>query len=216
MDQEQSKDDIAYMSLLTRDVPGVGTKPLVATGTDNRQKIDPSSPASTLSDSQHRAIKTLEAALKDALFVSEGEESFETVHIVPKKHIATSSSNNLPLPTEAEFLQLAGEMHLISDDPEDQDDDAEDLSCERTFDLKSVLASTNPGADKIEHALRDIFHYHTTGSQHTSTQTGEKGSKEGPLALYRVTAASSTRVHVWVLGWVDQELIGFHTVSIES
>ncbi|GJJ73799.1 hypothetical protein EMPS_06157 [Entomortierella parvispora] len=210
MDQEQNKDDIAYMSLLTRDIPGVGAKPLVAAKTNSQKKIDSNSSASTLSDNQRRAIKTLEVALEDAIFVSEGEEPFEIVHI-PKEHAATPSSSSLPLPTEAEFLQLIEEMHLIS-----EDDDVEELSCERTFDLKQVLANTHPGAKKIEHALRDIFHYHAIGSQHIATQTGDKEEEEGLLALYRVTVASSTRVHIWVLGWVDQFLVGFHTEKSRS
>ncbi|KAG0056937.1 hypothetical protein BGZ83_002877 [Gryganskiella cystojenkinii] len=218
--ERQNPDDIAYMNLLTREIPGVGGKPLTPAHRNGsaKEKISTklASSSSTMTENQRSAIKTLETALEDALFVSEGEEPFETVHLIPKKHSSAATATpvaHTPLPTEKEFLTMVKEMRLITDDSEDEADDTEDLTCARTCDLNSVLSSSNPGADKIARALRDIFHYHA--SKHTSKDQSAKESDK-VLALYRVSVASSTKVHIWVLGWVDQHLIGFHTISIES
>jgi len=203
----QDSVDAAYMSLLTRNIQGVGNNSIQQT---------PSAATATtaqiankdLTDKQIYAIRTLDEALKDALFVSEGEEPFQTVHIVPKQSIAQDTSNAVetedpashkPLPTNAEFVQLLVEEQLIPDDEDDQDE----ILCERSTDLSSIL--DNSGCSHITNALQDLFGKNLTSNENKN------------VALYRVTLPSSaTRVHLWVLGWVDQHLLGLHTISIES
>ncbi|KAF8952577.1 hypothetical protein CPC16_012029 [Podila verticillata] len=193
--------DVAYMSLLNRVIPGVGSTPLITKPSTNLRHITSTSATpSSLTTSQQQAIKTLEDALENALFVSEGEEPYATVHIVPTK---TFTSTAPALPSAPELLQI---LKGIDDDLDQGDDDDEvkdGTTCERTTDLKAILAPTNPGHQAIANALHSIFGYDATSSTH-------------PVALYRVSPPSTTRVHLWVLGWVDHHLLGFHTISIES
>ncbi|KAF9360411.1 hypothetical protein BGX34_007777 [Mortierella sp. NVP85] len=200
----QDSVDAAYMSLLIRNIQGVGNNSIQQTPSAATAQIA----NKDLTDKQINAIRTLDEALKDALFVSEGEEPFQTVHIVPKQSIALDASNAVetkdtashkPLPTDAEFVQLLAEEQLIPDDEDGQDE----ILCERSTDLSSIL--DNPGCGHITKALQDLF-----GKDLTSDENKN-------VALYRVTLPSSaTRVHLWVLGWVDQHLLGLHTISIES
>lgn len=202
---EPSQDlDAAYMSLLNRVIPGVGNTPLATKpSTKPRQHITSASTTpSPLTTSQQQALRTLEDALENALFVSEGEEPYATVHIVPTKTFASTAP---ALPSAPELLQILKDTG-IGEDLDQGDDDGEDqdnTTCERTTDLKAILAPTNPGHQNIAKALHSIFGYDTASSTH-------------PVALYRVSPPSSTRVHLWVLGWVDHHLLGFHTISIES
>lgn len=205
--------DASYMALLTRHIPGVGTN------SNSSQQHPPSAASATahfmspLTDKQKDAIRILDGAHKDALFVSEGEEPFQTVHIAPKRSIAQdtptaaatdNAASQQPLPSETEFIRLLQEAQLI---PYDDGDDHETFKviCERTKDLSSILNEFNTGRGNISKALHDLFGYDATFEANNS------------VALYRVTLPSSTtRVHLWVLGWVDHHLLGLHTISIES
>ncbi|KAF8968661.1 hypothetical protein BGZ46_010825 [Entomortierella lignicola] len=210
MDPDQSSADAAYMSLLTRKIPGVGNSPLDSTTPKLPTLLTNSSTkglTSNLSHQQQTAINTLQDATKDALFVSEGEEQFQAVHIIPSHSdtpaAVTSSSatpSSPPLPTSSELLKLLQDAHLI---PTDHNNDT-DVQCEQSSNLNILLNNSYPGANHIAAALRDLFQ-------------NDQGQLNPNLALYRVTLPSSpTRVHLWILGWIDHHLFGFHTISIES
>lgn len=209
------------MALLERNIPGVGMNsnqqpPSNAAATAHLANQDRSVSPST--DKQRAAIRILERALKDALFVSEGEEPFQTVHIVPKHSITEGTSTAAladnttlePLPTNVEFIQILQEAQLIPADDDNNNhrgdtDVTPKIVCERTTDLSSVLNESNTGRDNIGKALHDVFGYDATSTPNSN------------VALYRVTLPSSaTRIHFWVLGWVDRHLVGLHTLSIES
>ncbi|KAF9976000.1 hypothetical protein BGZ75_000353, partial [Mortierella antarctica] len=99
------------------------------------------------------------------------------------------------------------EGHLLS---VEDDEDYASATCERSLDLHTILSSSNPGADKIAKALQDVFLQDPSASAAAT-------STPPAMALYRVTLPSSaTRVHLWILGWVDDHLLGYHTVSIET
>ncbi|KAF9310204.1 hypothetical protein BG003_008832 [Podila horticola] len=209
MEPSQDPADAAYMSLLNRVIPGVGSMPLT---TKPATKPTPTHIASTstlttsspLTATQQQAIKTLEDALENALFVSEGEEPYATVHIAPTKTFTTSTTHPA-LPSAPELLQILKDTRIAEDlDQGDSVEDEDDATCERTMDLKAILAPTNPGHQDIAKALHSIFGYDSTSTSHS-------------VALYRISSpVSPTRVHLWVLGWVDHHLVGFHTISIES
>ncbi|KAG0195840.1 hypothetical protein BGX28_000530 [Mortierella sp. GBA30] len=211
---EQNQNDAAYLSMLTRNIPGVGNTPLSSNASKRSSTSDPLTNrdknnlnSNDLTEKQRQATKTLDSALSDALFVSEGEEPFQIVHIIPTESSLQSnvsaSSSSLPLPTDRELLKILKSARLLP-----EDDDVDDINCERSFDLQPILdSSTSPGADKIAKALKDVF----------QQDPSSISSQLPAMALYRVTLPSSqTRVHLWVLGWVDQHLLGYHTVSIES
>ncbi|KAG0026480.1 hypothetical protein BGZ81_006321 [Podila clonocystis] len=207
MEPSQDPADVAYMSLLNRVIPGVGNTPLTTKSTTKPQPTHITSTSTTpssLTTTQQQAIKTLKGALENALFVSEGEEPYATVHIVPTK-ISTASSTHPALPSAPELLQILKDSG-ISDDLDQGDDveDEDDATCERTTDLSAILAPTNPGHQDIDKALHSIFGYDSNSTSH-------------PVALYRISSPGSpTRVHLWVLGWIDHHLVGLHTISIES
>ncbi|KAF8941221.1 hypothetical protein BGZ58_001025 [Dissophora ornata] len=214
METNQDQNDAAYMSLLTRNIPGVGNTPLssVTSKPDFNllhitNKRAEALSTTSMSDKQRDAIKTLEKARNDAFFVSEGDEPFQTVHIIPTQSETVFISNPAdprPLPSEAEFLKLLKDAQIV-----DEDQDVADATCEKIFDLRAILNKSNPGADKIAKALHEVFDYDPSAS---ATSEGNR-----KVALYRVTLPySSTRVHLWVLGWVDLHLLGLHTISIES
>ncbi|KAF9963148.1 hypothetical protein BGZ70_007604, partial [Mortierella alpina] len=104
-----------------------------------------------------------------------------------------------------EFLTILKNGRLLS---VEDDEDYDSATCERSFDLHTILSSSNPGADKIAKALKDVF---------LQDPAAAASSTSPAMALYRVTLPSSaTRVHLWILGWVDDHLQGYHTVSIET
>ncbi|KAG0075492.1 hypothetical protein BGZ93_004187, partial [Podila epicladia] len=102
MEPSQDSTDAAYMSLLNRVIPGVGNTPLTTKPTTKPKlnhitSMSASTSPSTLTATQQQAIKTLEGAVENALFVSEGEEPYATVHIVPTKtFIASTTRPALP------------------------------------------------------------------------------------------------------------------------
>ncbi|KAF9909017.1 hypothetical protein EC991_009200 [Linnemannia zychae] len=262
MDNNTPTDDDlnnAYMNMLNRNIPGVGNNPITPSTTTTTTTTTPAPTAthltnkntantlltnttatdSSLTQKQRDAIDTLKASLKDALFVSEGEEPFQTVHISTSasdttKATATSTptdtvamtTTTTSLPTEQEFRTLLYSTHLLpsfqsqqhqlqesqdDDNDDDNEDDDQDV-CERSSDLGSILTNANPGSDKIAQALHTIFDYPLSSSAATTT-----AAKDDKVMLYRITdPSSSTRVHIWVLGWIDGDLIGLHTISIES
>ncbi|KAF9575135.1 hypothetical protein EC968_004361 [Mortierella alpina] len=226
MDNTINPNDAAYLSMLTRNIPGVGNTPL-----NNQSASTPTTSAlltnnkpglnTKLTTKQTEATHALETAASGALFVSEGDEPFQLVHIDPHPTSSSSSSSSSlssstskpvgttasspALPTETEFLSILKKGHLLA---VDDDDDFDSASCERSFDLQTILSSSNPGADKICKALQDVF---------LQDPLAAASSASPALALYRVTLPSSeTRVHLWILGWVDHHLLGYHTVSIET
>ncbi|KAF9909666.1 hypothetical protein BX616_011097 [Lobosporangium transversale] len=218
MEPTDNANDAAYMSMLTRNIPGVGNTPLnftpskattTATITFNLNNFIA---VEALTDKQRSAIKILQEAQKDTLFVSEGEEPFQYVHINPKQRAAVTtinadnSSSQPPLPTGHEFLKLLETNQVSSDEQE-----ITNAVCEATPDLSTILNKANPGSHKIAKALEDVFHFN-------ANKNGEIQSLKDPkVALYRVILPSSpTRVHLWTLGWVDNHLLGFYTISIES
>ncbi|KAF9345239.1 hypothetical protein BGX26_003362 [Mortierella sp. AD094] len=211
MEPTQSSTDAAYMSMLTRNIPGVGNTPL------NSATLNPptiltnkdclTGAALTLTDKQRHAISVLDGARKDALFVSEGEEPFQIVHLIPKQsdtpHVVTSTSAPSPPPTGSELLTLLKDAQLI---PADGNEETP-IEYEQSFDLKAILSNSNPGAQNIAVALHQLFQYDLSHGNHNNPA----------VALYRVILPSSpTRVHLWILGWIDQHLLGLHTISIES
>ncbi|KAF9998916.1 hypothetical protein BGZ80_006530 [Entomortierella chlamydospora] len=213
MDPARSSLDAGYMAMLTRNIPGVGVgnAPLnsaVSPPTILTNK-NLTGAALTLTDKQRHAIGILDSATKDAIFVSEGDEPFQTVHLIPKQSdthlVANNTSAPSPLPTASELLTLLKDAQLISAD--DDDDEETPIEYEQSFDLKAILSSSNPGAQNIADALQQIFQYDLSHGNQTNPT----------VALYRVILPSSpTEVHLWILGWVDQHLLGFHTISIES
>ncbi|KAF9104703.1 hypothetical protein BGX27_009985 [Mortierella sp. AM989] len=213
---DPSENDAAYMSMLTRNIPGVGNTPLTSSTLNSSiTTLNSSSTTtlltnkevtSTLTDNQRHAIDILEDARKDAYFVSEGEEPFQIVHIIPNHSItpvATDTRAPLPLPTSSELLRLLKDAQFI---PTDNSEETP-VECEQLLDLKTILNTSNPGAKNIAIALQELFHYDPSRESHTNSA----------VALYRVTLPSSaTRIHLWILGWVDGHLLGLHTISIES
>ncbi|KAG0353566.1 hypothetical protein BG005_007153 [Podila minutissima] len=209
MEPSQDPTDAAYMSLLNRVIPGVGNMPLTTKPTTKPKpahitSMSTSTSPSSLTTTQRQAIKTLEGALENALFVSEGEEPYAAVHIVPTTSF-TASTTHPALPSAPELRQILKDTGITDDlDQGDDAEDEDDATCERTMDLKVILAPKNPGHEDIAKALRSIFGYDSTSTSHS-------------VALYRISSpASPTRVHLWVLGWVDHHLVGLHTISIES
>jgi ATP-dependent exoDNAse (exonuclease V) beta subunit len=244
MDNSSANDylNAAYMSMLNRNITGVGNNPittatgLVTTTTTtthltNKNTTDTltntTATQGSLTQKQIYAIDILSASLKDALFISEGEEPFQTVHISTGTGSTTPATTTTvtatPLPTEQELRTLLHTTRLLpsfqslqeqqqAQDPDnDNDDDDEQDVCERSSDLGSILTHTDPGSEKITRALNAVFDYPLSSSAATTTTKNDK------VMLYRITdPSSSTRVHIWILGWVDGDLIGLHTVSIES
>ncbi|KAF9183796.1 hypothetical protein BGZ51_003750 [Haplosporangium sp. Z 767] len=213
MEPIQDPNDAAYMAMLTRNIPGVGNTPLVATSTKTTTPATTEVPAT---DHQRQAMEILERAITGSLFVSEGDEPFQVVHIVPNGSSfstaeMSSTDSSLPLPSESEFVRILKNAQLSSlgatgQHDIDSDNDEEMTTCEKTSDLQSILRKSNPGTDRIAKALQDIYHYDPSSS-----------TSSAPVALYRVTLpSSSTRVHLWIVGWVDHHLVGLHTISIES
>ncbi|KAI7820057.1 hypothetical protein BC939DRAFT_458821 [Gamsiella multidivaricata] len=219
MDPTQDSTDAAYLSMLTRTIPGVGNTPYVPTASKPTSSIshitNKNTATNDLTAHSTHAIAILEHAQQDALFISEGEERFQTVDIfIPSNQshapsslpsttttTVTTSSNTAarPLPSESDLLSILKEAQLLPNES--------DIACEQTTDLHIILNQSNPGSDKIQSALLDLFHYDPTASP----------TQHPTVALYRVILPSSpTRVHLWILGWVDQHLMGFHTISIET
>ncbi|KAG0326929.1 hypothetical protein BGZ99_008693 [Dissophora globulifera] len=215
MDPPQDLNDAAYMAMLTRNIPGVGTAPVASTSVSNPPASDAghitsnnhSVASTTLTDKQRRAIQALDAARHGAFFVSEGDEPFETAHIVPSSLVAAtttteaSTTDQRPAPTAAELLAILRDAQLINDE------DAMDADCEKDPHLRDILEVPYPGAKELARTVCDLFNYDaTSASKETST-----------VALYRVSLPSSpARIHIWILGWIDQHLIGLHTISIET
>ncbi|KAG0277467.1 hypothetical protein BGZ95_005899 [Linnemannia exigua] len=182
-----------------------------------------------LTQKQRHAIDTLQASLKDALFISEGEEPFQTVHISTTNTgttgatVAPTTTAAASFPTEQEFRTLLHTTDLLpsfqslQEAQDDQDEDSNN-TCERSSDLHSILSKSNPGSDKIAQALHTIFG--DSSSSEVATAASDNNNKRktnDKVMLYRIAdPSSSTRVHIWILGWVDGDLIGLHTVSIES
>ncbi|KAF9088235.1 hypothetical protein BGX23_007551 [Mortierella sp. AD031] len=266
MDPSQdSLDMVAYMNMLNRNIPGVGNNPLTsATTTTTTTAPPPAKPTTTttthltnktttlptkpLTQNQRHAIDTLNAALKDALYVSEGEEPFQTVHITigtgpgagtasPQPSAAATattatatatapSTTTTSFPSEADFVTLLETAQLLTPSSsfslqQAEDDDAK--TCEKSSDLQSILNKSNPGSDKIAQALHDIFGYPSSPSPSpiaattTVVNPDSNKKKNDKIMLYRVAdPSSSTKVHIWVLGWIDGDLVGVHTISIES
>ncbi|KAF9999055.1 hypothetical protein BGZ65_005522 [Modicella reniformis] len=217
MEPTLDPSDSAYMSLLTRNIPGVGTRNIPGVGNPPRAATtahisNDEASMSSLTIKQKEATRALEEAQKVALFVSEGEEPFRTVHIIPRQSITqetleatgiTATTSQQPLPTEAEFIQLLREAQLITIDGDEM---MPEIKCERTTDLTAIQNNTYPDWNKIEKALCDLFGYGVSTAGENAT-----------VALYRVTLPSCmTKVHLWVVGWVDHHLLGLHTISIET
>ncbi|KAF9435819.1 hypothetical protein BGZ76_005473 [Entomortierella beljakovae] len=200
MDQNQNSE-AAYMSMLTRNIPGVGTAPFSSTTTTPATPTTTlltnfSGPSSALTDTQSHAINILEGAIKDALFVSEGEEPFQVVHIIPNQSAPIVDSNMStppPPPSSEELLKILNDsLHIPLED------NGILTQCEQLSDLKAITDDSNPGGKRIAVALKEIF-----GSQ--------------PVTLYRVILpSSSTSIHLWILGWSGRHLLGLHTISIET
>ncbi|KAG0372407.1 hypothetical protein BGX24_000298 [Mortierella sp. AD032] len=251
MDNDNNDDlNNAYMNMLNRNIPGVGNNPLVPSTTTNtttgatttistthltNKNTTPTSATTAMSTTgltqkQRHAIDTLQASLKDALFISEGEEPFQTVHIstatgTKGATTALTTTTTSSFPTEQEFRTLLHTTHLLPSfqslqEAQDEDEDANN-TCERSSDLHSVLSKSNPGSDKIAQALHTIFgNSSLSSSPATATSASDNTNKRttnDKVMLYRIADPSSfTRVHIWILGWIDGDLIGLHTVSIES
>ncbi|KAG0258905.1 hypothetical protein BG011_002991 [Mortierella polycephala] len=198
MESTQDPNDAAYMAMLTRKIPGVGDTPLVPTSTATATAAKTTAAAT---DHQRQAMEILERAITGSLFVSEGDEPFQVVHIVPNgssfstAETSSTDSSSLPLPSESEFVRILKDTQLsslgtISQYDINSDNDEELTTCEKTSDLQSILRKSNPGADRIAKALQDIYHYDPSSS-----------TSSAPVALYRVTLpSSSTRVHLWIVG----------------
>ncbi|KAF9952522.1 hypothetical protein BGZ72_006145 [Mortierella alpina] len=219
MDHTMNPNDAAYMSMLTRNIPGVGntpltnqsaSKPTASTLLTNTRTGDSHS---KLTAKQTEATHALETAASGALFVSEGDEPFQLVHIDPRSSSSSSSASSVSsvtagshsLPTDKEFLTILKDAHLLA---VNDDEDFDSASCERSFDLHTILNNANTGADKIAKALQDVFHQDPSAAASSTSPA---------MALYKVILPSSeTRVHLWILGWVDHHLLGYHTVSIET
>ncbi|KAF9134160.1 hypothetical protein BGW39_007898 [Mortierella sp. 14UC] len=248
MDNDNTNDDLnnVYMNMLNRNIPGVGNNPITPSTTTTTTTAPAATATTThltnkntantlmntagtggsLTQKQRHAIDALTASLKDALFISEGEEPFQTVHIsigtsgTTPATMDTTTASVTTFPTEQEFRTLLHTTHLLpsfqsqhqqqeAQDGDDDNDDDQDV-CERSSDLGSILAKSNPGSDKIAQALHTHFEYPSSSSATTAT-------KNDKVVLYRIAdPVSSTRVHIWVLGWIDGDLIGLHTISIES
>ncbi|KAF9299236.1 hypothetical protein BGZ88_012203 [Linnemannia elongata] len=205
--QDNNNDDInaAYMNMLNRNIPGVGNNPLHPTSTTTTK---PTTTASThltnkstnanltsttpsVTKNQQHAIDTLQAAIKNALYISEGEEPYQTVHI------STTTTGTTGATAET--------------------DEEEGNTCEKSFNFQSILNKSNPGSDKLAQALHDVFGLPSDPEEMTTTTNTTASPENDKMVLYRVAdPSSSTKVHVWVLGWIDGDLIGLHTISIES
>ncbi|KAI1320171.1 hypothetical protein EDD11_001775 [Mortierella claussenii] len=202
--REQDPNDAAYMSLLTRTIPGVGDTLSTTSASNTTVNLSKHQDQKNLTEKQWHAIKVLEEAQKDALYISEGEEPFQTVCIVPEPSgtaagAARKEALSTPLPTGTELLQFLRNGHVLS-----EQEDMSNVTCEISSGLDMILNKSNPGADRIAKALQDIFQY-------------DSSMEPSTVALYRVALPSSpTKVHLWILGWIDGHLLGFHTISIES
>ncbi|KAG0300812.1 hypothetical protein BGZ97_003069 [Linnemannia gamsii] len=240
MDPSQESYDglnTAYMNMLNRNIPGVGNNPLNTTTTKpthltNKTKDTTSATATTLlTQNQRHAIDTLQAAIKDAFYVSEGEEPYQTVHITTTTTTTTGATalkkTTTSFPTEQEFVTLLHATQLLpsfqQQQQQVQEDEDEGNTCEKSSNLQSILNTSNPGSDKLAKALQDVFGYCSSSSSTeantttTATAAATTAPKDDKMVLYRVAdPSSSTKVHIWVLGWIDNDLIGLHTISIES
>ncbi|KAF9544092.1 hypothetical protein EC957_012387 [Mortierella hygrophila] len=236
--QDNNNDDInaAYMNMLNRNIPGVGNNPLHPTSTiakpttmhlSNKSTNANHTSTPSVTKNQQHAISTLQAAIKDALYISEGEEPYQTVHISPTTTTgtagaiaATALTKNTSFPTEQEFVTLLQTSQLLPSfqqltETEDEDED-EGNTCEKSSNFRSVLNESNPGSDKLAQAFHDIFGLPSTPEVMTAT-TITVVPENDKMVLYRVAdPSSSTKVHIWILGWIDGDLIGLHTIAIES
>ncbi|KAF8939062.1 hypothetical protein BGZ47_008330 [Haplosporangium gracile] len=227
---QDNNDDInaSYMNMLNRNIPGVGNNPLIPVTTTTRpahltNKITNSNlTMSPVTENQRRAIETLQTALKDAFYISEGEEPYQTVHIstITGTASTTDLTKTTSFPTEQEFVTLLHTTQLLSSFQQltQNEDEDEESTCEKSFDLQSILTKSNPGSEKLAQALHDVFGLSSSSKVSTTTTTAAVDTtKNDKMVLYRVAdPSSSTKVHVWVLGWIDGDLIGLHTISIES
>ncbi|KAF9144075.1 hypothetical protein BGX30_013872 [Mortierella sp. GBA39] len=233
--QDNNNDDInaAYMNMLNRNIPGVGNNPLRPTSTtitkpttmhlSNKSTNANLTSTPSVTKNQQHAIDTLQAAIKDALYISEGEEPYQTVHISPTTTGtagATAATKNTSFPTEQEFVTLLQTSQLLPSfqqltQTEDKDED-ERNTCEKSSNFRSILNESNPGSDKLTQVLHDIFGLPSTPEVMTAT-TVTAVPENDKMVLYRVAdPSSSTKVHIWILGWIDGDLIGLHTIAIES
>lgn len=238
--QDNNNDYInaAYMNMLNRNIPGVGNNPLHPTSTTTTTTTKPATThltnkstnanltsTSSVTKNQQHAIDTLQAAIKDAFYISEGEEPYQTVHIstattgITGATPETALTKNTSFPTEQEFVTLLQTTQLLPSfqqltQTEDEDED-EGNFCEKSSNFQSILNKSNPGSDQLAQVLHDIFGLPFTPEVTTTTTTSVPENDK--MVLYRVAdPSSSTKVHIWVLGWIDGDLIGLHTISIES
>ncbi|KAG0275560.1 hypothetical protein BGZ96_003745 [Linnemannia gamsii] len=236
MDPSQdSNDDLnnAYMNMLNRNIPGVGSNPFIPTTTakpthlTNESKDTTTATATTtMTQNQRHAIDSLQAAIKDALYISEGEEPYQTVHITTTTTTTGATAlkkTTTSFPTEQQFLALLHTTQLLPSFQQQQqqqlqEDEDEENTCEKSSNLQSILNKSNPGSDKLAQALQDVFGYSSSSStQATTTTAATTAPKDDKMVLYRIAdPSSSTMVHIWALGWIDGDLIGLHTISIES
>ncbi|KAF9154632.1 hypothetical protein BG015_000398, partial [Linnemannia schmuckeri] len=235
MVSQDNNDDInaAYMNMLNRNIPGVGNNPLTpitttTTTTTTRpthltnKTIDSTLTMSPVTENQRHAIDTLQAAVKDALYISEGEEPYQTVHISTTTGTAPTSAltKTTSFPTEQEFATILHTTQLLPSFQQltQNEDEDEESICEKSSNLQSILNKSNPGSEKLAQALHDIFGFSSSSNVSTTTTTAAVDTtKNDKMVLYRVAdPSSSTKVHVWVLGWIDGDLVGLHTISIES
>ncbi|KAF9928347.1 hypothetical protein FBU30_002428 [Linnemannia zychae] len=210
----------AYMNMINRNIPGVGANPIIpSTPITSAAIAIPSD--STLTQNQRNAIDTLRTVVKDAFFVSEGEEPYQVVYIPASPATSASTAANTSamisraFPTGQEFIDLLHAAQLLPESDHQQvQENKETNICERSSNLQSVLSTSNPGSDKIAHALYTIFGYQPPA---LSSDAAVSKNEDSKVMLYRIEdPSSSTRVHIWVLGWIDGDLIGIHTLSIES
>ncbi|KAF9402242.1 hypothetical protein BGZ94_004988, partial [Podila epigama] len=188
MDQDNNDpNNVAYMALLNRNIPGVGTTALNKATDQTRAAQKPQSHSvaqqgvsTSLTEKQRHAIQTLEKALENAPYVSEGEEPYETVHIVPPSklqdavalHTETDTKVDPTLPSATQLLQALKELSMIEDTDDGENDlDHDDAVCEQTFDLATILASSNPGHKEIATALHTIFGYDPSQSTRNSSNS---------------------------------------------
>ncbi|KAK3831395.1 MAG: hypothetical protein JOS17DRAFT_745204 [Linnemannia elongata] len=235
--QDNNNDDInaAYMNMLNRNIPGVGNNPLHPTSTTTTTKPTTThltnkstnanlTSTSSVTKNQQHAIDTLQAAIKDALYISEGEEPYQTVHISTTTSGATPDTaltKNTSFPTEQEFVTLLQTTQLLPSfqqltQTEDEDEDEDEGNfCEKSSNFQSILNKSNPGSERLAQVLHDVFGLPST--QDVTATTTTSVPENDKMVLYRVAdPSSSTKVHIWLLGWIDGDLIGLHTISIES
>ncbi|KAG0060629.1 hypothetical protein BGZ89_012095 [Linnemannia elongata] len=243
--QDNNNDDInndinaAYMNMLNRNIPGVGNNPLHPTSTTTTKpttttpthltnkstNANLTSTTPSVTKNQQHAIDTLQAAIKNALYISEGEEPYQTVHISTTTTGTTGATaetvltKNTSFPTEQQFVHLLQTIQLLPSFQQlvQTEDEDEGNTCEKSFNFQSILNKSNPGSDKLAQALHDVFGLPSNPEEMTTTTNTTASPENDKMVLYRVAdPSSSTKVHVWVLGWIDGDLIGLHTISIES